>query len=354
MIKRVGQLDMLDWQHVLRFTMQLARALEFLHKHEVLHRHVFPANVLIDGHERQAKLGALMWARTPEGALPEPVLKAGQNRPELGFLAPERLRGGMGDGRADLYSLGVTAYTLLTGRPPFEGRTRDETIARIMESQPARPKEFQLALPESFQRVVLRMLAKRPEDRYQTASQLLADLDRIALNPSSEEMVVVPPAPAQATAPITVPPPEPSQAQSPAPPKPAPPAGNEGRIFLTCKCGQPLKVREQFAGAPVRCPFCGNLVVVPAKNSAGLSIMAPPPQLTPDAADQPLDQGGDLGEPPSSGVPKLVIYVVLAILFFTAVGGYFLLKKGPPEKPDDTQPSAKSTEQTGKPSERGR
>jgi serine/threonine protein kinase len=71
------------------------------------------------------------------------------------------------------------AMECLTGRPPFEGHSLPEMIQRIREAEPVKPKQFQLSIADMFQDAVLKMLAKRPEDRYQTPTALLKDLERI-------------------------------------------------------------------------------------------------------------------------------------------------------------------------------
>jgi serine/threonine-protein kinase len=96
-------------------------------------------------------------------------------------MAPERLEGHTHvDERSDLYSLGALMYTLLAGHPPFEGATLFDVILKVRSQEPENPKKFQMGVPDSFNGVVLRLLAKRPTDRYQTADELLTDLERMA------------------------------------------------------------------------------------------------------------------------------------------------------------------------------
>jgi eukaryotic-like serine/threonine-protein kinase len=83
------------------------------------------------------------------------------------------------DGRSDLYSLGALAYAMMTGRPPFEGNSLVETILKIRTGVPDKPKQFQMSIPDRFQAVVLKLLAKRPDERFQTAGELLKELERI-------------------------------------------------------------------------------------------------------------------------------------------------------------------------------
>jgi serine/threonine-protein kinase len=69
-------------------------------------------------------------------------------------------------------------YALLTGRPPFTGQTFAEQITKIRQAEPEPPKKYQISVPDSLQGIVLQLLAKRPEDRYPTATELLRDLER--------------------------------------------------------------------------------------------------------------------------------------------------------------------------------
>jgi serine/threonine protein kinase len=96
------------------------------------------------------------------------------------YMAPERTEAsGAVDGRSDLYSLGATLYHLLTGRMPFSGTTLAEVVKKIRQEAPVRPKQFQPHLPDSFEALILKLLAKDPEQRYPTAAALLADLRRL-------------------------------------------------------------------------------------------------------------------------------------------------------------------------------
>ena len=121
-----------------------------------------------------------MLAKALEGTLAKQVTQPGQLIGDVPYMSPERTRDQSGvDHRSDLYGLGATLYALLTGHPPFESRSLPELIRNVREAPPRPPREFQMSINEMFQDVVMKLIAKRPEDRFQDAHQLLRELQRI-------------------------------------------------------------------------------------------------------------------------------------------------------------------------------
>ena len=181
MIARIGTAGMLDWRNGLRVAIHVARALEFAQQHSIIHRNVAPQNIMVRSADKLTKLGDLMLAKALEGALAEQITRPGELLGDIRYMSPERTRGtGDVDGRSDIYGLGATVYALLTGRPPFEGGSVPETIGKIRQDVPVKPTKYQLAIPGLFEGAVLKMLEKRPEDRHQSAADLVRDLERVA------------------------------------------------------------------------------------------------------------------------------------------------------------------------------
>jgi serine/threonine protein kinase len=181
MIQRIGTAGMLDWRNALRVAIHIARALDFAHGQQIIHRNVTPQNILVRASDKVTKLGDLMLAKALEGSLAQQITSPGELLGDVHYMSPERTRDTeQVDGRSDIYGLGATVYALLTGRPPFEGDNLPDTIGKIRRSEPVKPKKYQLSIPDLFEGTVLRMLAKRPEDRFQTAAALLTDLERVA------------------------------------------------------------------------------------------------------------------------------------------------------------------------------
>ena len=145
-----------------------------------MHRHVSPANIIRRESDGVSLLGDLMFAKATEGSQSFNVTMPGQLVGDVAFMSPERtLDNSQLDSRSDIYELGATLYALLTGRPPFEAKSQIEQIKLIRDAAPTPPKDYQLSINDMFQNVVLTMLAKDPEDRFQSATKLLKELDRV-------------------------------------------------------------------------------------------------------------------------------------------------------------------------------
>jgi serine/threonine protein kinase len=179
-IDRIGVAGMLDWRHAYKAAVHVARALEYAHGESILHRNVTPTNILLEATSKTVKLGDLTLAKAMEGILAKQITRPGEIIGAVEYMSPERTRGTEElDARSDLYGLGATLYALLTGRPPFVGATLVEKISRIRQTEPEKPTKYHMAIPTQFEGVVMKLLAKRPEERFQSASDLLKDLARV-------------------------------------------------------------------------------------------------------------------------------------------------------------------------------
>ena len=187
MIHRIGVEGMLDWRKVWTVAVHIGRALAEAYERKIIHRSVTPTNILRRHKDKVCLLGDLMLAKALDGTLAEQVTQPGQIIGDVPYMSPERTRGSEGvDCRSDIYGLGATLYALLTGRAPFESSSLPELIRMVREAEPVKIKQYQLSVNEMFQDLVMQMIAKRPEDRYQTPTDLLRDLDRIGHNNSLE------------------------------------------------------------------------------------------------------------------------------------------------------------------------
>ncbi len=181
MIRRLGVAGRVDWRHAFRINVHLARALTFAHGQQIIHRNLTPQNVMVRTADKTALLGDLFLAKAMEGGLAAHLTRPGEVLGDVRYMAPERLEGmSRVDHRSDIYSLGALIYTLLTGQPPFEGTTLLDLLAKVRGGQLEDAKKFQMGIPDGFNGIVQRMLAKRPENRYQETAKLLEDLERLS------------------------------------------------------------------------------------------------------------------------------------------------------------------------------
>jgi serine/threonine-protein kinase len=157
------------------YARQILSALRFAHRHGIVHRDIKPHNVLVD-REGRVKVTDFGIARAGTSQMTETGSIVGTAQ----YLSPEQARGGEVDQRSDLYSLGIVLYELLTGKTPFEGDTPVEIAMKHLSTPPQPPSKLRSDIPRELDMVVLRALAKDPDDRYQSADEMEADLERVS------------------------------------------------------------------------------------------------------------------------------------------------------------------------------
>jgi serine/threonine protein kinase len=179
-IDRIGVAGMLEWKHSYRAAIHVGRALDYAHQQGIVHRNVTPSNIIRDATNQVAKLGDLMLSKALESTASEQITRPGELVGDVAYMSPERTRGVTElDARSDLYGLGATVYALLTGHAPGEGKTLIEKVTRIRQVVPDKPTKFQMSIPPMFEGVVMKLLSKEPKDRYQTAAELVKELERV-------------------------------------------------------------------------------------------------------------------------------------------------------------------------------
>src|SRR5881398_1972740 len=151
------------------YARQILSALRFAHRHGIVHRDIKPHNALVDGDGR-VKVTDFGIARAGMSQMTE----TGSIVWTAQYLSPEQARGGEVDPRSDLYSLGVVLYELLTGKTPFDGDTPVEIAMKHLSSAPKPPSKLRSDVPPELDKIVLRALAKDPNDRYQSADEMEA------------------------------------------------------------------------------------------------------------------------------------------------------------------------------------
>jgi WD40 repeat protein/serine/threonine protein kinase len=161
------------WQSVARIGVQAAAALEYAHRHGVLHRDIKPSNLLLD-------MQGTVWV-TDFGLAKaddqQNLTHTGDILGTLRYMPPEALDG-RSDARSDVYSLGLTLYELLAFRPAFDERERHRLLQQVTEAEPARLGKLNRQMPRDLETIVHKAMDRLPGQRYQTAAELAADLQR--------------------------------------------------------------------------------------------------------------------------------------------------------------------------------
>jgi tRNA A-37 threonylcarbamoyl transferase component Bud32 len=158
----------MPFSEMVRILVDVLEGLRYAHSEGITHRDIKPANILLT-RRGQAVITDFGIAQIVGGTQ---YTVSGALMGTLHYMAPEQGLEGHGDNRSDLYSLGIVFYELLTGQPPFDADTPLAILMKHVNDPLPLPRKIDPTIPEPFERVLLKVLAKRPEDRYQTAEEM--------------------------------------------------------------------------------------------------------------------------------------------------------------------------------------
>jgi len=165
---------------------KICQAVQYAHDHRVIHRDLKPANILVtDQGEPKILDFGLAHLTQPDPKISTSMTRTGQMSGTPRYMSPEQIRGKSSEiGRpSDVYSLGVVLYELLTGKPPHEGSSfTPETVVAICEEEPTPPSQVDSSVQGDLETIVLKTLAKNPDQRYSSAADLGEDLRRFMDN----------------------------------------------------------------------------------------------------------------------------------------------------------------------------
>ena len=160
---------------VIDLATQICEALREAHRANIVHRDIKPSNILIDRNDRP-KLVDFGLAAVQDV---DPLTKSGSTLGTVGYMSPEQVRGEKTDARSDLFSLGVVLYEALTGRAPFKGDTETATMNAVLNTIPEPLARYKSNLPDELQRIVLKLLEKDQQLRYQSSAGVISDLRKL-------------------------------------------------------------------------------------------------------------------------------------------------------------------------------
>ena len=171
-----------------RIAAQVAEGLAYAQKHGIVHRDIKPANIVIT-RSGVVKITDFGIAHMPSASRTQAGMVLGSPK----YMSPEQVVGKTVDGRSDVFSLGVMLYEMLTGQSPFAGDNISTIMYRILNETPLNPSIVNARIPLAFDTIITKALAKRPEDRYQTAKEMARDLKNYpSLNPAAPVRQIYP------------------------------------------------------------------------------------------------------------------------------------------------------------------
>lgn len=177
----------LSWKWSVNIAIQIASALELAHKNNIIHRDIKPHNIIIteDGVAKVTDFGI---AKAVSNST---ITAFGTTIGSVHYFSPEQAKGSLvTDERSDLYSLGVVLYEMLTGKVPFDADTPVAIALKHMQEEPVEPVEINDEIPSAVSDIVMKAMQKDPVNRYQTATEMLADLSEALKDPDGDFVII--------------------------------------------------------------------------------------------------------------------------------------------------------------------
>ncbi len=176
----IEQQKVVEWREAVHFTTQILRALQHAHDKGIVHRDIKPQNIMLleDGTIKVADFGIARFSRGDTRTMTESAIGS------VHYISPEQARGEMTDDKADIYSVGVVLYEMITGQLPFEGDSAVAVALKQLQDKAKPPREINPDIPVGLEQITLHAMEKSTRTRYQSAAEMLLDLDELKRNPS--------------------------------------------------------------------------------------------------------------------------------------------------------------------------
>lgn len=176
----IDQEGVIRLDEALHFTTQILMALEHAHEKGIIHRDIKPQNVMLlqDGSIKVTDFGIARFSQSETQTMTDKAIGS------VHYIAPEQARGDYITNKADIYSVGVMLYEMTTGRLPFVADSAVSVALMQLQAKPVMPRELNPNLPRGLEQITMRAMEKNPVDRFQSAGEMLDDIDRFRRNPS--------------------------------------------------------------------------------------------------------------------------------------------------------------------------
>ena len=176
----IEQQGIIQPKEAIHFTTQILRALQHAHDKGIVHRDVKPQNIILlqNGSIKVTDFGIASFSRSDTRTMSDSAIGS------VHYISPEQARGDFTDAKADLYSVGVVMYEMLTGTLPFQSDSAVSVALMQLQNEPVNPSEINKNIPLGLEQITIHAMQKDPKARYQSAAQMLLDIDEFKKNPS--------------------------------------------------------------------------------------------------------------------------------------------------------------------------
>lgn len=175
----LNQQKEIRWKEALHFTMQILRALQHAHEKGIIHRDIKPQNIMLlqDGTIKVTDFGIARFSHSETRTMTDKAIGS------VHYIAPEQARGDLTDNKADIYSVGVMLYEMITGQLPFEADNAVSVAIMQLQADPKPPRDINPTIPIGLEEITLKAMQKTPSQRYQSADEMMQDIEAFRQNP---------------------------------------------------------------------------------------------------------------------------------------------------------------------------